>query len=385
MKQLLALVVCILLSNACSRQQSSHATVNAQERVTTVQVETLAASQIADVYRASGTVRASQIATIAPKIAANILDVRVHPGEHVRAGQALIVLDRQDLNANLRLAEAEQSEVESAVIEAANAISSAGASLELSRVTHKRFQDLLDKASVSQQEFDESRARLKNAEASFQMAVAKRRQVEARRSQTAAQVTAARVAIGYATLRAPFDGLVTERKADPGSLATPGAPLLVIERDGSLRLETSIDESRQFLVRMGENVSVEIDGLSHAVSGRVGEIVPSVDSATRSLTAKIDLPALPAIRSGMFARADFAVGNRKALLVPQSAILERGQIRCVHVVEGDSARLRLVTLGEAQGDSREILSGLEAGERFVVAPPALLADGGRVAIQKASK
>ena len=385
MKRFMVFAIPILMTTACSRQEVPHVTVSAQEKVTAVQVETLAASQITDVYRASGTVRASQIATIAPKIAANILEVRVHPGEHVRAGQMLIVLDRRDLDANLRLAEAEHSETESALIEADNAIASAAASLEFSRVTHRRFQDLLAKASVSQQEFDESQARLKNAESSFQMAVAKRRQVESRRSQSAAEVTAARVARGYATLIAPFDGLVTERKADPGSLATPGAPLLVVEREGSLRLETSVDESRQYVVRMGENVSVEIDGISHTVSGRVSEILPSVDSGTRSLTAKIDLPAIPGIRSGMFGHADFAIGKREALLVPQSAILERGQIRCVHVVEGDTARLRLVTLGEARGDSREILSGLEAGERFVVAPPPLLADGGRVVVQKASK
>lgn len=385
MKRFLAFVFSVLMITSCSRQQFSQVTIGDRERETAVQVETLTVSHVTDVYRASGTVRASQIATIAPKISANILVVRVHPGDHVRAGQTLIVLDRRDLDANLRLAEAARSEAESAVIEAENAIASAAASLELSRVTHKRFQDLLAKASVSQQEFDESEARLKNAEASFQMAVAKRRQVEARRSQSEADITAARVAVGSATLVAPFDGLVTERRADPGSLASPGAPLLVIEREGDLRLETSIDESRQNVLRIGESVTVEIGGLDRTISGRIAEIVPSVDSATRTLTAKIDLPTMPGVRSGMFGRADFAVGEREALLIPQSAILERGQIRCVHIVEGDTTRLRLVTLGEAQGDSREVLSGLEAGERFVVAPPPLLADGGRVAIQKASK
>ncbi len=183
---------------------------------------------------------------------------------------------------------------------------------------------------------------------------------------------------------APFAGLVTERKADPGSLATPGAPLLTLEREGNLRLEASIDESRLGLARIGESVAVEIDGLNRTVSGRVGEIVPSVDPATRTFTAKIDLPGLPGLRAGMFGRAAFAAGTREALLVPQSAVLERGQIRSVHVVEGDTARLRLVTLGEARGNLYEILSGLTAGERIIVAPPPMLADGGRVASQQAA-
>jgi len=385
MKRFLLFVIPVLMTTACSRQQAPLVTVGGQEKVTAVQVETLAVSQITDVYWASGTVRASQIAAIAPKISANILDVRVRAGDHARAGQALVVLDRRDLEANLRLAEAARSEAESAVTEAENAVASATATAELARVTHNRFQDLLAKASVSQQEFDESQARLKSAEAALQMAASKRQQLEARRSQAAAEVTAARIALGYATLVAPFDGLVTERKADPGSLASAGAPLLVIEREGDLRLETAIDESRLNVVRIGESVTVEIDGLDRTVSGRIAEIVPSVDSVTRTFTAKIDLPPMPGIRTGMFGRASFAIGKREALLVPQSAILERGQIHCVHVVEGDTARLRLVTLGEAQNNSREVLSGLEAGERFVVAPPPLLADGGRVAIEKASK
>jgi len=384
MNRFLPLAIPILMTAACSRQEAPLAATGAQPTASAVQVETVTVSAIANIYRASGTVRARQTAAIAAKIAANILDVRVHAGDPVQAGQTLIVLDRRDLEANLRRAEAARTEAESAVTETENAIASARASVELARVTHKRFQDLLAKASVSQQEFDESQARLTSAEAALEMAVSKRRQVEARRSQAEAEVAAARVALSYATLAAPFAGLVTERKADPGSLATPGAPLLTLEREGSLRLEASIDESRLGLARIGESVAVEIDGLNRTVSGRVGEIVPSVDSATRTFTAKIDLPGLPGLRAGMFGRADFAAGKREAVLVPQSAVLERGQIRSVHVVEGDTARLRFVTLGEAQGNWREILSGLTAGERIIVAPP-LLADGGRVAIQEAAK
>jgi RND family efflux transporter MFP subunit len=252
-------------------------------------------------------------------------------------------------------------------------------------VTHKRFEDLLAKSSVSQQEFDESQARLKSAEAALEMAASKSRQIEARRSQAEAEVAAARVALGYAMLTAPFAGLVTERKADPGSLTTPGVPLLTLEREGNLRLEVSINESRLGLAWIGENLTVEMDGLNRTVTGRVAEIVPSVDSATRSFTAKIDLPSVPGLRTGMFGRAEFAAGKHKALMVPQSAVLERGQIRSVYVVAGDTARLRFVTLGEGRDDRLEVLSGLTAGERIIVMPPLLLADGGRVAIQEAAK
>jgi RND family efflux transporter MFP subunit len=303
----------------------------------------------------------------------------------VRPGQTLIVLDRRDLEANLRRSEAARAEAEAAIDETESAITAARANFDLAQVTHKRFQDLLANASVSQQEVDESEARLRSADAALEMAASKRRQIDARRSQAEADIAAARVALDYATLTAPFAALVTERKADPGSMATPGAPLLTLEREGNPRLEASIDESRLGLVRVGEDVEVEIDGLSRTVSGHVAEVVPSVDAATRSFTVKIDLPALPGLRSGMFGRAGFAPGKRRALLVPQSAVLERGQIRSVYVVEGATARLRFVTLGDGRNDQREVLSGLTAGERIIVRPAQLLADGSRVAIQEAAK
>jgi RND family efflux transporter MFP subunit len=252
-------------------------------------------------------------------------------------------------------------------------------------VTHRRFEDLLAKTSVSQQEFDESSARLASAEAAVEIAASRRRQADARRSQVEAEVSAARVALGHATLTAPFAGLITERRADPGSLTTPGTPLLAVEREGNLRLEASIDESRLGLVRVGESLAVEIEGLNRTVRGRVAEIVPSVDSATRSVAVKIDMPFVSGLRAGMFARALFDTDKRATVLVPQSAIVQRGQIRSVYVVEAGAARLRFVTLGEQRDDLCEVLSGLKPGEKVVVPPPALLADGGRVAIREATK
>ena len=364
MNRFFPLVISILMIAACTRHETSLVVTRAQATETAVQVETVNVSSIADIYRASGTVRARQTASIASKITANILEARVQAGDYVQAGQVLLVLDRRDLEANLRRAEATRIEAETAVAETETAIASARASVELARATHKRFQDLLAQTSVSQQEFDESLARLKSAEAAVEMAVSKRRQAEARSSQVEAELAAARVTLGYATLTAPFAGLVLERKADPGSLATPGAPLLTLEREGHLRLEASIDESRLGLVRIGESVAVQIDGLNRTVSGRVGEIVPSVDPATRTLTAKIDLPGLPDLRTGMFGRAAFAAGSREAILVSQTAVLERGQIRSVHVVEGDTARLRFVTSARRGTTGARFSPGWRRGKSY---------------------
>jgi RND family efflux transporter MFP subunit len=376
MKRFLPIVILTLMTAACTQPVAPLAATTLHHSASSGQFETLAVSTVADTYRASGTVRARETAAVAAKIAAEILDVRARAGDRVEAGRPLIVLDRRDLEANLRRAEAARTETENLGAETENAIAAAKANLDLARVTHKRFEGLLMEAAVSQQEFDESLARLKNAEAGLEMAFARRRQAEARRSQAEAELAAQRVALGYATLAAPFAGLVIERKADPGSLATPGMPLLILEREGFLRLEASIDESRLNLIRIGEDVSVEIDGLNRTFNGRVAEITPSIDPSTRSFIAKINLPAVPELRAGMFGRATFIGGKREALMVPESAVLERGQIRSVYVLDRDVTRLRMITVGETHDNRREILSGLRTGEKIVV-------DGSRIATQEA--
>ena len=116
-------------------------------------------------------------------------------------------------------------------------------------------------------------------------------------------------------------------------------------------------------------------------SPRVSEIVPAVDSAARAFMAKIDLPAAPQLRSGLFGRARFTLGSRQALAIPAAAIAQRGQLSTVLVVENGAARARLVSLGESSGGRVEALSGLSAGDRVIYPVPPALADGARVEVR----
>src|SRR5689334_1513214 len=149
MNQLLPIAILILITAGCSQHETHVAAAGAEQIVATVQVETVADSEIADFYRATGSVRARYSATIAAKIAANILKVRVQTGDHVQAGQTLVVLDRRDLEANMSGSEAARAETESAIDEAESGRAATRSNLELVRVTNKRFQDLLDDGSVS--------------------------------------------------------------------------------------------------------------------------------------------------------------------------------------------------------------------------------------------
>jgi RND family efflux transporter MFP subunit len=260
-------------------------------------------------------------------------------------------------------------------------VAAAKAGLELAQVTFRRMQDLFQKRSISNQEYDEAVAKLRMAEAQYEMAQARRRQLSAKIQQAEQAVQAAAVMRSYARITAPFDGLVTEKKVEPGNLAAPGTPLFVLEQEGGYRLEAAVEESRIGAVRAGQNVRVRVDALGRELTGRVVEIIPAVDASARSFTVKIDLPAAPGLRSGLFGRAVFDTGVRRVLAVPLNAVVERGQLASVFVVEQGAARMRLVTLGARRDGQVEILSGLNGGESVVAPVPPGLRDGARVEVR----
>jgi RND family efflux transporter MFP subunit len=305
----------------------------------------------------------------------NVREVRVSAGDRVREGQLLVALDARDLDAAYRQAEAAEAEARSAVPEADDAVAAARASLTLAQATYKRMKDLFDKDSISNQEFDEATAKLKLAQTAHEMALARRAQLDPKIAQAAQAVASAEVMRSYAQITAPFAGTVTAKSVDPGVLATPGAPLLTIEREGAYRLEATVEESKLPLIRTGQPVTVMLDGIGRPVEGRVSEVVPTIDAASRSFTVKIDLPAIAQLRSGLFGRARFAFGTRQVLAVPAAAVTERGQLASVFVADAGRARSRFVTLGQRAGDSVEILSGLNPGEQVVFPVPPSLADG----------
>jgi len=352
----------------------------AAAKLPAIAVRTVAAAveQWPSGYEATGTVRARTSAAVAAKVMAPVREVRVQAGDRVSEGQLLALLDARDLEANYRRAEAGREEARSAQAEADHGVAAAKAQLDLAKVTFGRMKELYDKKSISNQEFDEATARLKAAEASHEMAQAKVAQVRAKIAQAEQEVQAAGVMRGYAEIHAPFAGVVTSKTAEPGSMATPGAPLMTIEREGAYRLEAQADESRVKSIRVGQTVSVTLEALDRTLNARVSEIVPAVDAASRAYTVKVDLPALAQLHSGMFGRALFGTGSRAVLAIPAAAVMERGQLQSVMVAEDGLAHTRLVTVGQKAHDNVEALSGLSAGEKVICPIPAGLGDGARV-------
>ena len=352
--------------------------------VTLMRVETVAVAEAdwPSMYEATGTVRAKTTAIISSRIMGYAREVRAQIGDRVREGQPLVVLDARDLETSVARVEARREELESAIPEAESAIALARSQLDLAQVTFHRMQDLFNKRSITNQEYDEASARSKAAQSALDMARARRTQLDAKIAQIEQEVRAAGIERGYSEIIAPLSGTIITKSIDPGTLAVPGAPLFTIERDGAYRLEASVDESRLSLARLGKTVSVTIGGIDRTFSARVVEIVPSVDAAARTGTVKIDLLSVPELRSGLFGRALFDIGGRKVLTVPRASVMERGQLQSVYVAENNVAHTRLVTIGTRVKDKVEVLSGLNQGDRVIVPIPTGLADGTPIEVRQ---
>ncbi|MEJ5364357.1 MAG: efflux RND transporter periplasmic adaptor subunit [Desulfosoma sp.] len=345
----------------------------------------------------SGTVRAVAISVLSSKIPGRITAISVREGDRVRRGEVLARIDDREANAGVAQAEAAVRQARFSLEETEKALGMAQAELRAaearSRVaaaTYRRFQALVERESVSRQEFDEVKARWESASAdadrarlSIQALRAKREQALAALHAAESSLEAARALRAYADVTAPMDALVTAKHAEVGQMATPGLPILTVEDPSDYRLEVSVPEAVLTEVRLGDTVPVRIEGTLAEIGGRVVEILPSLDAATRTGLVKIGLPSSETHeagavrwRSGAFGRARFATGFRNTLRVPAEAVARRGQLTGLFVVdENQVCRWRLVRTGQTAGDRVEILSGLRDGERIVARIVPELSDG----------
>jgi multidrug efflux pump subunit AcrA (membrane-fusion protein) len=303
------LILTPVLLMGCSHESQP---VQAATPTTQAQLVQATQQQLPQPIRTSGTVHAKETAMISAQMPGTIRQVLVQAGDRVRAGQLLIALDDSATRSEVNRAVAGQLAVEKQQMAA-----QAGATLASG--TLARYQELKDEKSVMQ-------------------------------------------------LRAPCAGVVTARTADPGTLATPGTPLLQVDRDGPLQLYTAVDESRIGSVRMGMKLPVTVDGVGD-LTATVAQIVPAADPSSRSFLVKLDLPASKQLRAGMYATANFPGDVRAVILAPESAVVMRGSLACVYALDAEGvAQLRYVTLGNRHGNDVEILSGVAAGETLVNHP-----------------
>lgn len=332
--------------------------------VTGVSTEKVAAVAIPEGMEAVGTVKARNAAIIASRIPGTVTGVFVTEGQRVGRGKILVTLEAAESTAQAAAAYA-------SVEEAERGLEESRARRRLADATFERYHNLFREEAVTRQELDNRRA---DRDVAAQVVARSEARVAAARQ----AARAAGAVAGYTRIVAPLAGVVTAKQVERGMTVFPGTPLLTVEEEGNYRLEVAVPESLVAKVGVGDTVRVVVDGAGITASGRIAEVVPAADPASRTFTAKVDV-AGKELRSGMFGRVFLTTGERHGVAVPRSAVVERGALTSLWVVDGRNiARMRLVKPGSLHGDRVEILSGLSAGERVVIGGVERVAEGAEI-------
>lgn len=287
---------------------------------------------------AVGSIRAVHETTIGSKLLARVMEVDLRAGQQVHAGEVLVRLDDADLKAKLEQAEAAAASAEAAYAQAEN--------------DEKRYAELLKKNAVSRQDYEKMATALKSARADLRRA----REI----------VNEVKATLDWATIRAPMDGTIIDKKVDAGDMVSPGQTLLTLFDPKRMQLIAGVRESLAHRLKIGEEVGVQIEGIAKQCSGTISEIVPQAQAASRAFDVKVTGPCPEGIYSGMFARLQIPLGEEELLAIPRQAIRRVGQLELVYVLEHKRPVRRAVRSGRVVGDDVEVLSGLREGERVIV-------------------
>lgn len=332
-------LACTLVLAACSEDAPAPEAVPSL----TVSVATPLQQALPQRITASGSIAAWEEVTLGVEISGHrIASIDVEVGDAVRQGQPLLQLDTRQLAMDLRQAEA---------------------NLQVAAANARRGERLLREKLVAASEAEQLIAG----------------EVTAR-----AQAENARLRLAFATLRAPHDGIISARSAQPGQVVAAGGELLRLIRDG--RLEWRAELPERDLIRITPGMMVALRGPDGAaVEGRVRVVSPALDAQSRTGVVYADLPVPGALRAGMYAAGDLVLGELPARTVPDQAIVERDGYRYVFVLgDGDVVSQRRVELGARVGDVVQVREGLEGDERVVVEGAGFLADGDRVRVVPAT-
>jgi RND family efflux transporter MFP subunit len=316
----------------------------------------------------AGTVKAKTVSNVASRVMGTVTSIVVREGDRVKKGALLLTIDDSDMREKVRAAEAGHNE-------AVKALEAAKENMALQDLTYERYKKLYEGKAISDQEFDTVETRRNGARLEHERA-------EEAVNRFEAGVNEARVYRSYARVVSPVDGVVSEKRIEVGSMAGPGMPLIIIEDTSSFLLEVNADERLSGKITKGMALGVTVDSLTKSFEGRVAEVLPTVDPASRTFLVKIGLRGA-GLRSGQYGRVSFPVTQKTAILLPHRAIVSRGQLDGVYAVDDSGVMTyRLVRTGERYGDNIEILSGVGPGEKVIVEGVDKAVDGGVVKTRK---
>lgn len=336
-------VVWAFLLVSCGGEEQKQSSADNSPAVA-VKVQKIAANTQNPFVSASGKVQAVNSAELSTRMMGYVTKIYVKVGDRVRKGQLLLSINNSDL-------QAKKAGVEANIVKAEAAFKNA-------KKDYERFKNLFAKNSVSQKEMDDMTARYEMAKAGLSAAKQMRNEVNAQ--------------FAYADIRAPFFGIVTAKFIDQGALANPGMPLIAVEGKDKFEVVAGVPEIDISKIKKGTLVDVVIKSVSAKIKGRVAEISTSAKNTGGQYLVKIALDKVDTkILSGMFATVHFPIEKTDSftqiVLIKKDALVKRGQLSGVYSVSTQGrALLRWLRLGRVYGKQVEVLSGLSAGEAYIV-------------------
>jgi len=369
------------------RPASTPQTITAStQTVTVAPVQTAAISRTID---ATGTVAARDLLPIAPEASGlQVQQVLTDEGQTVRAGQELAILNSDVLRSQLNQAQAQSTSAQAVSEQRQAALRQQQATLIEAQSNLRRYQQLARSGAISQADLEQRATAVATAQAAVSTAQAGIGQAQADIQASQAEIQRLRTQLGQTIVRSPANGVIAERLAKVGDVASTSNPLFRLIRNGDLELQLKLPATQLPQVRVGAPVRITSDVDRRInIQGTVREIAPLVDPQTRQATVKINLPQNPAIRSGLFLRASITTQSIQALTIPSKAVLpQTNGSSTVFVLQPDSTvRSQTVQTGATQGNDPinttvEVVQGLNAGDRVVVAGAGYLKDGDRVTV-----
>lgn len=299
--------------------------------------------EVDQTYAAEGLVEAVKQATVSAQIAGRIVELRFDAGDYVKKGDVIARIDESVVGAQLAGSQAQ--------------VAQARAQLENVKAQYERSKQLFAQKFISQAALDKATADYRSA--------------QAQASSSMAGAGAAAATRQFATIVAPYSGLVAARHVELGEMAMPGKAIMTGFDPKDLRVEVSVPQYKLAAVREQSRATVEFPSVNKWVKAANLVISPSADTKTHATLARLDLPEdTRDVYPGMFARVHFAVGRAKKLLVPAAAVLRRSELTAVYVVDAkEQVQLRQVRLGEPAGEGTiEVLAGLAPGEIVALDP-----------------
>jgi len=367
------LVLALLILNETGAFRSGRidpgSTPLGQQQAPPGQVVTIVEQSVPVLYEAVGTLRSRDQVDVSARILARIVDVKVRSGAMVKKGDLLAVLDDKDLAAGVAQAREGVTTAEANLAAAKRQVEEAEAARDLAIIERDRVRKLMADNVSTQQELDRVEAAARQAAAAWERSLQGVKAAEAQLAAAGQALKAAEIMHAYARITSPMDGVVCERLADPGDLATPGKTLLRVFDPTRLRLEVPVRESLVPDVHLGDKVALAVPALGKQYDGEVREIVPAVDPGSRTFIVMVCLGDEPDLRPGMFATLRLPLGQEQAIIIPAAAITRVGQLEYVTVLldgEPTSTRRVLVRTIPETEETRRVVSGLEPGMKIIV-------------------